>query len=122
MTSTATLRLQPAPEAAGEARHAVADLCRQNGLAALADTAALLASELVTNAVVHGSGIVTVVARCEHGSVGVAVRDDTSTGCQLHSPGELDEQGRGLVILQALSTAWGVRNLPDGKCVWFRLG
>ena len=38
------------------------------------------------------------------------------------SPGSLDEGGRGLLILDAASSAWGVTQIPDdGKYEWFRI-
>jgi anti-sigma regulatory factor (Ser/Thr protein kinase) len=122
MPSTVTLRLPPTPRAAGEARRAVVGLCRQSVDCEYAETAALLTSELVTNAVRHACGIVTVVAVYEQGKLGVAVRDDSPQGCSIQVVDELDERGRGLVILEALSSAWGVRPDPGGKSVWFRLG
>ena len=38
------------------------------------------------------------------------------------SPGGLDEGGRGLLMLGAASSAWGVAQIPDdGKYVWFTI-
>jgi anti-sigma regulatory factor (Ser/Thr protein kinase) len=88
-----------------------------------ADTAELLASELVTNAVVHGCGSVTM--RMEYDSTGLAVtvRDDEPNLPVVPPQDPLALHGRGLHLIQALASAWGVE--PDGggpgKGVWFRL-
>ncbi len=85
------------------------------------DTAALVISELVTNAIVHtASG--TVVCELHDGDdlVRIAVRDE---GC---APGEPhpspqrpeEEHGRGLFLVDALCHAWGAQEDGPGLLVW----
>ncbi|MFE9421657.1 ATP-binding protein [Kitasatospora sp. NPDC006697] len=92
------------------------------GLAELADTAELLASELVTNALLHtGAGAVLDAAPTGAGGLLVEVRDE---GGGLPAPRSADADatsGRGLLLVEALADRWGVRLRADGKTAWFEL-
>lgn len=83
------------------------------------DDVRLLVTELVTNAVFHAGAPVKVRIRRLPASVRIEV-EDTGRGVPvraLHSEGQMT--GRGLALVSALSTAWGVDRLPTGsKVVW----
>ena len=104
-----------------DARARIAELCTSLSAEACYD-AQLLTSELVTNAIRHGSGIVTVAIECDDHSVAVAVGDSAP---ELPAAPPVDvsaESGRGLRLVQAIAASWGVRdNTDDGKVVWFRI-
>jgi serine phosphatase RsbU (regulator of sigma subunit)/anti-sigma regulatory factor (Ser/Thr protein kinase) len=88
-----------------------------------AGVAVLLASELVTNAVVHAASELDVLWEADGSCVTVAVRD-ADTGPLTRRPGsgaELVEGGRGLLIVDQLSQAWGTEHDGGRKTVWFRL-
>ncbi|MET9444894.1 ATP-binding protein [Streptomyces sp. NPDC006610] len=88
------------------------------------DTAALVVSELVTNAIMHTASAV-VVCELHDGDevVRVAVGDE---GC---APGEPrptperaeEEHGRGLLLVDALAHAWGAQENGPGLLVWAEL-
>ena len=101
-------------------RHTVAK-CREGGLAELADTAALLVSEVATNALVHGRGDVRVRASVTGRTLRVEVHDENPGLPSPRAAGDLDEGGRGLALLEALAGAWGTVADPEGKTVWFVL-
>ncbi|WP_406371728.1 SpoIIE family protein phosphatase [Streptomyces sp. NBC_00647] len=97
----------------------------------LTDDAAVVVSELVTNAVVHAGTDVELLCRLENpadGSSGPlvvevsdhhpsrAIRDDSAE----RSYGT-PEYGRGLSLVSALSEAWGITYRPGVKTVWARL-
>ncbi|WP_159037039.1 ATP-binding protein [Streptomyces specialis] len=87
-----------------------------------ADSAQLVVSELVTNALRHtGSRTVGCELRRVEGALRVAVASD-GTGPQ-GAPGpaaEDDESGRGLFLVCALAKVWGVRPREGGRghVVW----
>jgi PAS domain S-box-containing protein len=80
---------------------------------------ALITSELVTNAVVHGGSPVELRLERTGSRVVVLVEDDAiGTLPQARRPSDDDEHGRGLHIVEALSDEWGMRETDRGKCVW----
>ncbi len=117
-----TFLLHPdnAPRAA---RKAVAECCVQAGAGEVCSTSsALMTSEIVTNAVVHGSGPVTFGVDWARGSVRVEVGDDNDHHPEPMQPDEDGEGGRGMMIVDVLATSWGVRDDPaGGKTVWFEV-
>jgi two-component sensor histidine kinase len=86
--------------------------------------AGLCASELVTNALVHtrGTGCRLVVWSEEDDRLSIAVHDDSSVLPAKKSPASEAEHGRGLQIVDAVASEWGVATEPrSGKSVWVRL-
>jgi anti-sigma regulatory factor (Ser/Thr protein kinase) len=88
------------------------------------DIARLLVTELVSNAVRHGSGTVVLAVAREGGGVRVEVYDESPDMPVLREPESLMEHGAGLRLVAALASSWGVAShdggLP-GKRVWFAL-
>jgi anti-sigma regulatory factor (Ser/Thr protein kinase) len=87
-------------------------------LPGLAEPAALLASELVTNALRHASGPIELQALLLDEMVTLAVRDAEAPLPRLRRVGESDEGGRGLQLVASLSSRWGARPTAAGKVVW----
>lgn len=88
------------------------------------ETAALLVSELATNAVRHGTGDFEVSVReLPDGGVWVGVGDAGAGHPVLRSPRITDEHGRGLRLVSSLADRWGVRRRrgEPRKTVWFEL-
>ncbi|MEU4657306.1 SpoIIE family protein phosphatase [Streptomyces sp. NPDC023723] len=104
---------------AGEVRRARAAVREQLhawGLAPLAETAALLVSELVTNAVRHAHR--PVVLRLVHGDTLLCeVDDDDHELPTLLDAGPGDEAGRGLLVVSTLAREWGTSRTATGKTV-----
>jgi phosphoserine phosphatase RsbU/P len=116
------LTLAADPRAAQRARaflaYELADVLVDDGL----DTAKLLVSELVTNSLTHAASALQVECVSTASAVTVRVSDaDTGplvSGCV---GSELAEGGRGLVLVEKLSDAWGTEHSGGRKTVWFRL-
>ncbi|GGS63660.1 ATP-binding protein [Streptomyces griseoviridis] len=97
--------------------------------AADCDTAELLTAELVANAVEHTSGETPIELVVELLPTGcqVEVHDPDPappadlTVPSLPEPDPLQEGGRGLLLIRALSSSCGHRPTGSGKAVWFRL-
>ena len=114
-------RLPPVPSSVPEARRLVRDLLRSAGRDDLEDVAALLVSEIVTNALLHAGTPINVAARLEEGLLRVDVRDGS-----VHLPvprryASTAGTGRGLLMVEQLVDDWGVLRHADGKTVWFVL-
>ncbi|MGW4729308.1 ATP-binding protein [Streptomyces shenzhenensis] len=93
----------------GEVRRICGRQLRNWGLERFDDSVRLLLSELVTNALQHGSGS-QVGVRLSHtpGEVRIEVRSGPVNRLTARDPGLLDEDGRGLLLVDALADAWGV--------------
>lgn len=84
---------------------------------------ALVVSELVTNALLHGDGPICVCLERRGGQVGVAVSDAGSDPVRRRTGSPHDERGRGLLVVDALTDNWGVEVHADsGNTVWAVLG
>lgn len=84
----------------------------------LVDTALLISSELVTNAIVHARSPLRLRLRLAHEVVRIEVADE---GQGTPAPREPDRDrpgGRGLPIIEALSIDWGMAPTSAGKVVW----
>ncbi len=119
----------PEPAAAAAARRFVRDTLVSGGLSLndgrVAD-AVLLASELVTNAIVHAGTPLRLTCKLTGATVEVSVLDRHPARVIPEPPGAtalIDRpSGRGLVLPAALSSSWGVTYGPVAKVIWFRLG
>jgi anti-sigma regulatory factor (Ser/Thr protein kinase) len=87
------------------------------------DDARLLASELVTNAVVHSAGgsddTIEVFARLGRDRLTIAVHDPGFSDRTPQSPSR-DDDGMGLRIVEEIARRWGTER-PDGLLVWAEL-
>ncbi len=86
-----------------------------------ADTAELLVSELVTNAVIHGRSEVRLRVMVSEETVRVEVGDDNSRHPVALRSEESALDGRGMTIVEMLASAWGVQDGAFGKIVWFEV-
>lgn len=115
-----TETLPRAPESVRGARLLVGLALNAWGLSAVRDSAVLVVSELVANAVDHACGAVVElsVARTAEHRIRVAVTDMDRRQPSARSADPLDERGRGLLLVEGVSERWGVEPLPSGKQVW----
>jgi anti-sigma regulatory factor (Ser/Thr protein kinase) len=119
----ASLRLPPSPSAAAMARKFIADFCSAAELPArLCQDAALMVSELVTNAVIHGRTSATVEVHRPADTLRVTVRDDNPALPAIGDNPHLEaENGRGLLIVSRTADRWGIEAGDGGKAIWFEL-
>jgi anti-sigma regulatory factor (Ser/Thr protein kinase) len=118
----AAARFGPTGASAGAARRFVWATLESWDLDALADTATLLVSELVGNVVLHAGTDADVVVRRSAGRVRVEVVDGSSQLPVRKLYSDTATTGRGLALVEKLSTRWGAETSSGGgKSVWFEL-
>jgi hypothetical protein len=83
--------------------------------------AATIASELVTNALTAGSTTIELSLALRDGSVLLTVADDAAGEVVVATPAITDIKGRGLLVVAALSSDWGVTSADGIKNVWAEL-
>lgn len=108
------------PRSVGRAREHARTQLVSWGLEPLVDTAELLVSELVTNALRYGEGEIRLRLLLDRMLV-CEVWDAGLVQPRRRRARDTDEGGRGLQLVGLLSAAWGSRRTPRGKTVWFEL-
>lgn len=114
------LDLEADAASVARARAFVVRVLHEWGLDSFLDTAALLTSELATNAVLHArTPYAVVVARTSYGAQ-VDVLDHSNDAPRLRPPDLSAVTGRGLALVDGLSTRWGPT--PSDGLAGFRKG
>ncbi|ADP82502.1 ATP-binding protein [Pseudofrankia inefficax] len=110
------------PAIVRDTRHAVRRLCQDVDLAAdTCETAVLLASETVTNAIVHGAPPARLVIQVSPEGIRVEVSDGTTLPPVVVAARPDATSGRGIGLIDILATRWGVQPHASGKTVWFEI-
>ncbi|MFF0309711.1 ATP-binding protein [Streptosporangium sp. NPDC004379] len=106
----------------GKTRGLVQEMLTAWGLGRLADDVVLAAGELLANTISYGEPLVRLTLRAEDGTLWIEVADRGPELPRRLNLGPDAVHGRGLIIVEALSDAFGVTPLPDtpGKTVWAR--
>lgn len=106
-----------------DARRWISGLLEHWDHAELVHTAMLLLSEAVTNSFRHAHSAVGVVAKRLDGRIRIEVWDSGASRAEprLRHPSADDESGRGLQIVDALASTWGVVSGRRGRGVFFEL-
>ena len=120
-TEPVELVTETVPASVARIRRFAVDACRVGGSGVDCDTVALLVSEVATNALVHGTGRVRVRVRPTRRGVRVEVHDEDVTLPARRQATPMDEGGRGIALVDALSSGWGAERTHDGKTVWFEV-
>jgi anti-sigma regulatory factor (Ser/Thr protein kinase) len=116
-----TIKLPNSLTAPREAREACREILAEWGLEEQIDLVMLLVSELVTNSVRYTAGGIAVRISADRGRLRMEIHDDEP---RLPVPRQADsnqDSGRGLLLVQELSSNWGAERVQDGKIVWFEL-
>jgi len=116
------VRLPASTLAAALARSEVRIAVRSWDIPVDEDTAVLLTSELVTNAVQYAGGrSVMLVITCSGESLRVDIHDTSRISPVVVEASPDTETGRGLLLVSTLSADWGSYHTPAGKAVFFTL-
>lgn len=121
---TLRLTLPVTSDAVGLARQVTRISLAAWRLAFLEETTALLVSELVTNVIRHtrgSAGTMTLELETMNTWLRIEIHDADPRWPQPRTPDEFDESGFGFILVEALATKWGVREMAPGKAVWAEL-
>jgi DNA-binding NarL/FixJ family response regulator len=106
---------------AGRAREAVTTALISDVDDTSLDTLVLLTSELVTNVVAHARTSCHLAVELFPDVVRVSVSDESAIAVQPRTASDQDESGRGLSLVETLSSNWGIIARTNGKTVWFEV-
>ncbi|CAM5418885.1 hypothetical protein SALBM311S_10946 [Streptomyces alboniger] len=111
------------PESARRARLLVSAALDTWGIGELAEAGVQIVAELVNNAIDHTRcrNVRVLVTRPTEGVVRIGVADTCPATPEAGNPGEDSEEGRGLLLVDALSWRWGCDRKRWGKVVWAEL-
>jgi DNA-binding NarL/FixJ family response regulator len=118
---TARANLEAQPQSAASARRFVDETLHRWQCDELFDVVALLTSELVTNAILHAQSEIELSVSMTPDAIRIDVVDHSAAMPNPRTAAEEDTSGRGLGLVEALATSWGVDERPGGKSVWFEL-
>ncbi|WP_329141811.1 MULTISPECIES: sodium/proline symporter PutP [unclassified Streptomyces] len=105
------------PAAVANARALAGRQLAEWGMDDLTFTTELIVSELVTNAIRHATGPVSLRLIRDRGLI-CEISDASSTSPRLRHARTTDEGGRGLLIVAQLARRWGTRYTTAGKIIW----
>ncbi len=111
----------PVPLAIRAARQFVESALLAWGETELLETAAVVASELATNAVRHAHSPFRMSISRGDGTIRLVVHDGSDDFAEPRHRTTDSEGGRGLALVAALCPSWGTEAVLDGKIVWAEL-
>lgn len=115
-------RYPPDPAILASARSFAADRLRALGLTGVQDEVDLLLTELITNAIIHARTDIEVRVEPSRAGVRVDVIDGNPIMPVAGTLTAAALSGRGLTLVQSMSTRWGAHNnVTGGKTVWFEV-
>lgn len=118
----ASAQFRAEPDAPRCARHFLTDVLTGWGYAgSFLDDAQLIITELATNAVIHAGSPFSVATRADESGVRISVGDSDPVTPAMREHAPLATSGRGLRLVTALASDWGVEVTADGKTVWAEL-
>jgi DNA-binding NarL/FixJ family response regulator len=109
------------PRSAASAREALTSALITDVTDSALDTLVLLTSELVSNVVAHARTSCHLGVELFPDAVRVSVSDESPIPLAQREADDMAESGRGLALVEALSSGWGVVNRSTGKTVWFEV-
>jgi Histidine kinase-like ATPase domain len=112
----------PELDSPGRARRlVVAALARRGCEEEIVDDAALVVTELASNAVLHARSRFSISVRLWDSTLRVAVRDDAPPDATAPNGGLIRRPAHGLDLIDSISSDWGAVRAPHGKVVWAEL-
>jgi anti-sigma regulatory factor (Ser/Thr protein kinase) len=115
------IRLDPDGSSVAEARRFAHECLSRWQLEEQAADVEIIVTELVTNAIRHSRGPVTLSIGRRLDRIVVQVQDPSPEPPEQEEAGVLDDNGRGLLLVEEIASGWGSTPTGDGKRVWAEL-
>jgi anti-sigma regulatory factor (Ser/Thr protein kinase) len=113
-----SVELPPEPASATSARRLAREQLALNCPSDVLETASLLVTELVTNAILHARTPLRLVIETHPDHVRLGVEDESTGQPEMHHYGPDAVTGRGVALVDHLASSWGVDWTATGKVVW----
>ncbi len=113
--------LPPEPRSATRARQLTREQLTPACPEEAVEVAALLVTELVSNAILHARTDIVLIVDVMPGRVVLRVRDGSDTAPVARGYGPEAATGRGIALVEQLASEWGVDRSDEGKEVWCRI-
>ena len=114
-----SMQLTPDVSSLGTGRRFVARTLREWDIPeARIESVMLVANELVANAIVHAQSAPVLSLEARGADLLVRVEDESPSLPIARQPEVYDEQGRGLMLVEALADRWGCDPTTTGKTIW----
>lgn len=117
----ASSRLPRDRRSAGAARRFVEETLDSSTATDVIETATLLVSEVVANAVIHAGSVLDLKVWVDTKRLRVEVADSMPVAPVIKNGGTETTTGRGMFLIDALADRWGTDVHDSGKTVWFEL-
>lgn len=114
----ASMILSADASSVAEGRRFVRNQLSEWGLGAIRDAVVLVASELITNVLLHTDSTPTVYLTSDGNHLRLGIADGSSYIPRLRSYANESTTGRGMVLVESMTTSWCVEPHPEGKVVW----
>ena len=113
--------LERDPRSSAAARRFVEETLQRWDCEGLLDTVNLLVSELVTNSVLHAESDADIAVLLKPDAVRIEVSDTGEDLPEVRVQSDVATSGRGMALVEMLSSSWGVEPTAEGKTVWFEV-
>lgn len=117
-SNRARLSLAAAPSSVAEGRHFVREVLDGWNLVALREAVVLVASELITNTLLHTDSPPTVQLMIVQGGLRLEIEDESGAHPRKRSYASDATTGRGMLLVESMTSRWGTEPVPGGKVVW----
>jgi hypothetical protein len=116
-----TEQLLPAAREAHRARDLATEACLRWNLPHLVGHAALIAGDLVINALEHARTVMTLQLKLGWHYLYLAVAEGWAAPPVIVRASRDDDGGNGLLVVESLAHQWGYVQRADGKVIWAAL-
>jgi anti-sigma regulatory factor (Ser/Thr protein kinase) len=114
----ARLSLSTEPASVAEGRQFVRDVLSEWGMVSMREAVVLVASELITNTLLHTDSPPTVQLSATRSGIRLEIEDESGTHPRQRTYAVDATTGRGMMLVDSMASRWGTEARSTGKVVW----